>query len=314
MMAPPIRPGLLVLCDLFAEDFAEFEKHFDVISRPRADVETIRSLAAGVQGVLTIGAIGLSREAMEALPDLRIVLNLGAGHERVDVVAASEMGIRVTTGGGLNSETVADHAMGLLLSVIREIPRADRTLREGDWSGARTRMTTLSGMTVGILGLGDIGLAVARRAEAFGTTILYTNRKPRPDVAYRFVPDLHELAAASDALIVSCPGGPATFHLVDAGVMEALGPDGYLVNVSRGSVVDTRDLIAALQARTLKAAALDVFENEPDVPSALTQLPNVVLTPHVGGTSIPAISATVRRAISNFMAAINGGELSGQIA
>ncbi len=307
------RPRLLVLFDLFGEDLAEFEKHFDVVFRPRADLATIESLADGVQGVVTIGSIGLSRAAMEALPDLKVILNLGAGYEGVDVAAARELGIPVTTGGGLNSQTVADHAMGLLLSAIREIPRADRTLRGGDWAGARARMTTLSGMTVGILGLGDIGLAVARRAEAFGTTILYTNRRPRADVGYAFVPELRDLAAASDALIVACPGGTATFHIVDAGVLAALGPNGYLVNVSRGSVVDTQALIAALRAGTIKAAALDVFENEPDIPPELTEFANVVLTPHVGGTSIPAVSATIQRAIANFSAAIEGRDLIGRL-
>lgn len=308
------RPRLLVLFDLFAEDLAEFQKRFDVIFRPRADLATIKSVSEGVQGVVTIGSIGLSRDAMKALPDLKVILNLGAGYEGVDVDAARELGIPVTTGGGLNSETVADHAMGLLLSAIREIPRADRTLRAGYWAGARARLTTLSGMTVGILGLGDIGLAIARRAEAFGTTILYTNRRPRADVGYGFVPELRDLAAKSDVLVVACPGGAATFHIVDAEVLSALGSDGYLVNISRGSVVDTQALIAALQAGTIKAAGLDVFENEPVVPAELFAFPNVVLTPHVGGTSIPAVSATVERAITNFAAAVEGRDLIGRLS
>lgn len=307
------KPRLLALFGLFPQDLEKLKQHFDVAFHPNASLDEIRSVGAGIEGVLTIGSIGISAEAIAALPDLRIILNLGAGYEAVDVEAARARDIPVTTGYGLNRETVADHALALLLSAIRGIPRADRILREGDWAGARTRLTSLYGMSIGILGLGDIGLAIARRAEAFGTTIRYTNRNPKEGVDYAFVPSLTDLAAASDVLIVASPGGPSTHHIIGSEVLEALGPEGYLVNISRGSVVDTQALIAALRGERIKMAALDVFENEPHIPEELLSLPNVIVTPHVAGTSTASVDATVQRAIDNFLACMNGGELVGEL-
>ena len=307
------KPKLLSVFGLFKQDLAKFEQHFEVVFRPNATLDEIREFGANAEGVVTIGSIGLSAEAMDQMPKLRIILNLGAGYEAVDVDAAKARGIHVTTGYGLNREAVADHCMALILSAVREIPRSDRMVREGEWTKARSRLKALSEMSVGILGLGDIGLAIARRATAFGTTVRYTNRRERNDVDYAFVPSLVDLASQSDVLIVACPGGPSTFHAVDANVLEALGPEGYLVNISRGSVVDTQALIPALRDGRIKMAALDVFETEPNVPEELRALPNVILTPHVAGTSVAAVNATVDRAINNFLACINGEPLTGAL-
>jgi lactate dehydrogenase-like 2-hydroxyacid dehydrogenase len=312
-MSHAAKPKLLSVFGLFPQDLQKFEQHFDVIFRPNATLDEIREFGAEAEGVLTIGSIGLSAEAMAVMPKLRIVLNLGAGYEAVDVEAAKARGVHVTTGYGLNREAVADHAMALVLSAVREIPRSDRMVREGEWTKARSRLKALSEMSIGILGLGDIGLAIARRATAFGTTVRYNNRRERQDVDYAFVPSLVDLAAQSDILIVACPGGPATHHAVDAKVLEALGPDGYLVNISRGSVVDTQALIPVLRDGGIKMAALDVFETEPHVPEELRALQNVILTPHVAGTSIAAVNATVDRAINNFLSCIKGEPLVGAL-
>jgi lactate dehydrogenase-like 2-hydroxyacid dehydrogenase len=312
MTATP-KPRLLSIFNLFPQDVAELEKHFEVLLYPNADAETIRSIGKDVGAVLTIGSIPLPRASIEALPDLKIILNLGAGYEGVEVQAARDHNIPIVTGKGLNRDTVADHALGMLLAVIRNIPRADRMMRDGEWMKARQRMTTLTGMTIGILGLGDIGLAIARRLAGFETTILYHNRNPRSDVPYEYVASLTEMAKRCDALVIASPGGPSTHHIVNADVLEALGPEGYLVNVSRGSVVDTAALIPALENGTIKAAGLDVFEDEPKVPDELKTMDHVVLTPHVAGTSVPAVSATIERAIANYLAVLEGRDLISQV-
>jgi lactate dehydrogenase-like 2-hydroxyacid dehydrogenase len=184
---------------------------------------------------------------------------------------------------------VADTAMALLLMTVRELGAAERYLRAGRWAASgpyRLSPLTMAGRTLGILGLGRIGLEIAKRAEPFGLEIAYHNRSPRADVPYAYHPSLVELACAVDTLLVVVPGGAATHHIVDAEVLAALGPDGVLVNIGRGSVVDTDALVAALQTGTIAGAGLDVHEDEPQVPQELIDVETAVLLPHVGSASV----------------------------
>lgn len=203
------------------------------------------------------------------------------------------------------TEEVADTTIGLLLNTLRELPRAERYLREGRWtSSGRYPLTrlTLRGRTVGIYGLGRIGAAIARRLEGFDVGIRYHSRHRRDDVAYAYDSTLMELAITCDTLIVAAPGGPDTHNAVDADVLAALGPDGVLINVGRGSIVDGDALAAALRTGRIAAAGLDVYPDEPNVPQALLDLPQVSLLPHVGSASIPTRNAMADLLVDNLVA------------
>jgi lactate dehydrogenase-like 2-hydroxyacid dehydrogenase len=241
--------------------------------------------AAAVRGVVTGGHIGCDNELMAALPSLGIVAINGVGTDKVDLDYARRRGIRVTTTPGILTEDVADLAVGLIIGLLRGIPAADAYVRAGLWlNGDRPLARQVSGRRFGIVGLGLIGSAIATRLAAFGP-VAYTGPAPKP-VPHAFVPDAVTLAAASDVLVIACPANASTRHLVNAGVLEALGPAGYLVNVARGAIVDEAALIAALAAGRLAGAALDVFENEPHVPEGLRHSPRVVLTPHMASATV----------------------------
>jgi lactate dehydrogenase-like 2-hydroxyacid dehydrogenase len=225
---------------------------------------------------------------MARLPNLDIIASFGVGYDHVEVAAAARRGIVVTNTPDVLTEEVADTAIGLLLSTVRELPQAERYLRAGKWRERPFPLSraTLRNRTVGMVGMGRIGMAIAGRLEAFGTPIAYHTRHARPDLPYRHYPDLIDMARAVDVLVVIVPGGAATRNMINAPVLEALGPDGILINVARGSVVDEDALIAALQQRKILSAGLDVFAREPEVPAALIALDNVVLLPHVASASV----------------------------
>lgn len=252
--------------------------------------------------VLTNGTTGLSAAQMDALPQLELICAFGAGHENIDVAAATERGIAVAHAPNTNGETVADHALALMLATARGLVTLDRAVKGGGWAGHRALRPTLHGARLGIVGLGNIGQAIATRAEGFGMSIGYHTRTPRHDCRWRYVADVGALADESDFLVLACPGGEATHHLVNAHVLARLGPNGFLVNVARGSVVDTAALIEALCDGVIAGAALDVFEHEPAVPSALRMLENVVLTPHVSGRSPAALQAQIDALLGNLRA------------
>jgi lactate dehydrogenase-like 2-hydroxyacid dehydrogenase len=220
---------------------------------------------------------------MAGLPKLEIIANFGVGYDSIDLPSAMARGIIVTNTPDVLNEEVADFTVGLLLSTIRELPQADRFLRDGKWlKGAYPLTQTLRDRTIGMVGMGRIGHAIAKRIAAFDVPIFYHSRKPQPDVGHRYYPDLKTMATEVDTLIVIVPGGAATNNLIDAGILAALGSRGVLINVARGSVVDQNALIDALRDGTIHGAGLDVFADEPNVPTALTGLSNVVLVPHVG--------------------------------
>lgn len=241
---------------------------------------------ATVRAVATAGS-PVDGALLAALPRLEIVASFGVGYDSIDVQEAARRGIVVTNTPDVLTDDVADVAIGLLLMVVRELPQAERHLRAGRWPDGPYRLTPtrLRDRRLGVLGLGRIGAAIAKRAEVFGLPVAYHNRRPRA-VPYRYCASVAELAETVDTLVVAAPGGPATRHLVDADVLGRLGPDGVLVNVARGSVVDEAALVEALRDGTLLGAGLDVYADEPHVPEALRALPNAVLLPHVGSGTV----------------------------
>jgi lactate dehydrogenase-like 2-hydroxyacid dehydrogenase len=262
---------------------------------------TVHNLAAAKNREAFFGSIGhvraiavslpmerISEALFDRLPKLEIVASFGVGYDHIDAAAAAKRGIIVTHTPEVLNEEVADTALGLLLSTVRELPQAERHLRSGKWPYGDYRLSraTLRNRVVGLVGMGRIGRAIARRLEAFGVPVVYHTRRPRPEVAYRHYPDLVEMARAVDVIIAIVPGGAATRNLIDAKVLEALGPDGILINVARGSVVDEAALIEALKQGKILAAGLDVFAKEPHVPEELIAMENVVLLPHVGSGSV----------------------------
>jgi len=292
---------LLILIDSVQDYLPVFEaRGFRPIFAPTPEsrARALRDHAGEIRIVLTRGATGFHADEIAALPRLEMVCSLGVGYENIDLGAAAARGIVVTNGPGANAVAVADHAMALLLGAARRLPQADAWVRQGGWSGFMGPQIT--GKRLGILGLGTIGLEIARRgANGFGMPVGYYSRRARPETGYAYFDSPRELAAASDFLVVATPGGADTRHLVDAQVLEALGPGGYLINIARGSVVDTQALIAALAEGRIAGAGLDVVDGEPAIPDALRQLDNVVLTPHSAGRSPEAVDATVALFLDN---------------
>ncbi|WP_405069666.1 2-hydroxyacid dehydrogenase [Kribbella sp. NBC_01510] len=237
---------------------------------------------------------------LDRLPAVRIVASFGVGYDRIDANAAAERGVVVTNTPGVLDDEVADTALGLLLMAVRELPQAERYLRAGKWQDGPYPLTraTMHGRRMGILGLGRIGQAIADRVTPFGISVAYHNRR-RKDVGYRYYPTLVEMARDVDILMIVIPGGDSTRHLVDAEVLQALGPDGILINVSRGSVVDEQALVDALRTNTILSAGLDVFEHEPKVHPDLLTLPNAVLLPHVGSATMPTRTAMGNLVVDN---------------
>jgi len=245
--------------------------------------------APDARAVITNGGRGITALEVHGLRFLDLVATIGVGFEAVDLQALRSRGIPLVTARGTNEDAVADHALALLLASARRIPEYDRAAKAGEKLAAAP--TSLTGKTLGILGLGEIGSRIAERGKAFGLKIAYHNRHPRRDVDYRYLPDPRRLAAASDFLIVSTPGGVGTHHLINREVLQALGPQGRIVNVGRGEVVDTEALVAALRAGEIAGAALDVVEGEPQARTALADVPNLILTPHVAAHSPERIAA-----------------------
>ncbi|WP_022729044.1 2-hydroxyacid dehydrogenase [Fodinicurvata sediminis] len=275
---------------------AEFECH--LVGRDGSLEELLERVGGQVTALVTTGGRGAEAELIEALPKLRVIACYGVGVDAIDHAAAGRQGVTVTNTPDVLTDDVADLAVFLLGSLHRLLVRGDHWVRSGAWSrsGDLPLGRSLRGRRAGILGLGRIGEATARRLEVFGMEILYHKRSPKPDSRWTYMDSPQALARQCDDLMVCCSGGAATRHLVDDKVLEALGPTGTLVNVARGSVVDEGALIAALQDGRVAGAALDVFENEPQVPEALSGRDNVVLAPHIG-------SATweTRRAMGNLV-------------
>ena len=260
---------------------------FNVVRIEKADASLLSEEdRAKVKGMAV--STGINAAFMDAFPNLEIVASFGVGYDHVDARHAATKGIVVTITPDVLTDEVADTAVGLLINTVRELPKAEAWLREGKWvsSGNYPLTGTLRGRSVGIFGLGRIGLAVARRLEAFGLPISYHNRRPVDGVRYKYYPTLVELAGAVDTLVSVAPGGASTEKAINAEVLSALGPEGVFVNVGRGSVVDEVALGNALHDGTILAAGLDVFANEPNVPEAILKAGNTSLLPHVGSGTV----------------------------
>ncbi|HEV3430793.1 MAG TPA: NAD(P)-dependent oxidoreductase [Paraburkholderia sp.] len=305
------KSRLLVLIALTDNDRAVLARHFDVLYAPDAAQRAAAVAQHGdtVRAVLTNGTTGLTADEIDAMPALELAAALGAGVENIALDHARSRGIALCNGAGVNADCVADHAMALLLAAVRAVPQYDAACRAGVWRDALPMRPTLTGRRLGIVGFGHIGAKIARRAAAFDMSIGYHNRTPRDGVNARYFDSTFALAQWSDCLVIATPGGAQTKHLVDRAVLDAIGPEGFLVNVSRGSVVDTAALAAALTEGTLGGAGLDVYEGEPAPPQALVALQNIVLTPHVAGTSPDVRDATVRNFIDNAMRCFAGEAL-----
>jgi lactate dehydrogenase-like 2-hydroxyacid dehydrogenase len=285
------------------------EQHFTVRApADAADQEAFfRAFGPRIRGVATGSHTNVDAAYMDRLPRLEIIANYGVGYDSVDAAEAGRRGIVVTNTPDVLTEEVADLAIGLMLAAVRQLPQADRYLREGKWLERPFPLTaSLRGRTVGILGLGRIGKAIATRLEAFGLEIAYHGRNPQTDVPYRYYPTLAGMAHDVHILMVVAPGGSETKQIVNAEVLKALGPEGVLINVGRGSVVDERALIAALTTRTILTAGLDVFEDEPRVPQELIALEHVVLLPHVGSGSVHTRNAMGQLVVDNLASWFSG--------
>jgi len=287
---------------------------FRLVSVDRIDPALVTDeLCDAVRGIAASPAIDkafLGPDFMRALPNLEIVANFGVGYDGVDAAFAGSNGIMVTNTPDVLTEEVADTAVGLLISTVRELSRAEAWLRAGNWvekGNYRLSPLTLRERSIGIFGLGRIGLAVARRLEAFGLTIAYHNRRPVEGVAYAYHATLKGLAEAVDTLICVAPGGAATEKAIDAEVLSALGENGVLVNIGRGTTVDDEALAAALRSGTIAAAGLDVFAEEPNVPQVLLDAPNTVLLPHIGSASVHTRRAMADLCVDNLVSWFSEG-------
>jgi lactate dehydrogenase-like 2-hydroxyacid dehydrogenase len=282
-------------------------------------MDAVREAGDTVRAVLTNGRGGLTGDEMELLPKLEIVCTVGAGYEAVDLDKARSRGIAVANCPDTNASAVADSAMMLLMAATRHVRQADRHVHAGLWQDQwRVETPTISGKRLGVLGLGTIGSKIAHRAaRGFDMEVGYHNRKSVSGSSYRYFDNLIELATWGDFLVCAAPGGAATRHLVNADVLTALGPKGYLVNIGRGTVVDTAALIDALKSKRIAGAGLDVLEGEPAIPPMLPELlqfENVVVTPHCAGRAPEAITAATASILANLNAHFAGKPLQSPVS
>jgi lactate dehydrogenase-like 2-hydroxyacid dehydrogenase len=304
------RATILVPGHLHPHAVARIGREFDMVRLEKADPAMVSAeIADRVTGLAAMTAICAA--FIDALPNLQIIANFGVGYDAVDAKHAGAKGVMVTNTPDVLTEEVADTAIGLLLNTVRELPKAEAWLRAGKWVSEGhyplTRMS-LRGRTVGIFGMGRIGLAIARRIEAFGLPVGYHNRSRVEGVSYAWHPTLVDLAHSVDTLISVAPGTTSTEKAVGREVLEALGPNGVFVNIGRGSTVDEDALAAALANGTIRAAGLDVFRNEPRVPAALLALDNTSLLPHVGSASIHTREAMADLVVDNLASWFSAGK------
>ena len=293
-----MKPEVVVLAPIYGPTVAALEAEYTVyklweLSDPSQFPKTARA-------AVTSGLAGFDGTLLDKLPNVGMVACFGVGHGTLDLAAASTRKIVVTNTPDASADAVADIALGLILTVMRRLCEADRFVRAGRWAqGGFPLADGLQEKTCGIIGLGKIGRGIAARVTACGMSVSYYGRNRKKDVDYRYFADVNELAAVSDCLVVSCAARPETHHLVNAEVLTALGPDGFLINIARGSIVDQAALIAALTRRGIAGAGLDVFEDEPNVPKELMAMENAVLLPHVGTSTSDIREARSRLVLEN---------------
>uniref|UniRef100_A0A2P2NZW0 glyoxylate reductase (NADP(+)) n=1 Tax=Rhizophora mucronata TaxID=61149 RepID=A0A2P2NZW0_RHIMU len=295
MTCPPTYPYLV----------EELEKRFTLykFQAIQDKAHFLNTHKAAIRAVVGNSGFGADAELINMLPNLEIVSSFSVGLDKVDLAKCKERKIRVTNTPDVLTEDVADLAIGLMLAVLRRLCESDRYVRSGKWKRGDYKLTTkFSGKTVGIIGLGRIGMAIAKRAGAFSCPINYYTRTKKPDVNYKYYPSVVELAANCHILVVACPLTEETRHIVNREVIDALGPKGVLINIGRGPHVDEPELVSALVEGRLGGAGLDVFENEPHVPEQLFALENVVLLPHVGSGTVETRQAMADLVVGNLEA------------
>jgi hydroxypyruvate reductase len=296
-----MKPELLLPSKIYTRTQEVLEKEFSCHRLYESDDRAgfLKALAPRVRGIASFGS-AVDAALMDALPKLEIISNFGVGVDSIDLEAARKRKVIVTNTPDVLNDCVADTTLALTLNVMRRFPQAEAYLRSGFWGtrGAYPLTTSLGGKVMGILGLGRIGEAIAQRAQAFGMKIHYHNRNKK-DVPYTYAADAVALARASDVLVVVTPGGAGTRHIVNAKVLDALGAEGYLVNISRGSTVDEAALLRCLQAGKIAGAGLDVFENEPNIDPRFFALENAVVLPHVGSATVETRTAMGNLQIEN---------------
>ncbi len=277
------KPKLLVMHALGLNFMQQLEEYFELI---RYDHSTepgklITQYGSRIMAAITHSGRGFKNEWFVHLPNLKLIANTGVGLDAIDLQACAQHGVQVTNTPGVLDDDVADLAIGLLLSAFRNIHGGHEFVKQGKWHTGRAPLTrSLKNKTLGIVGLGRIGHAIAQRAEAFGMTILYHNRRRKTGIPYQYVENVPALSEQSDALMLACPGGPATANLVNREVLKALGPDGWVINIARGSVINEEDLFYALNNNLIAGAALDVFCNEPNIDERFLTHPKILLSPH----------------------------------
>ncbi len=304
-----MKPEILVLVPVYAPLLAELERDYVVHKLwTRNDTDAYLKEACGrVRGIVTTGLAGCGRRTIDALPNLEIIASFGSPRRTMDFDTAAARGVVVTNTPDSITAAVADLAVGLLIALMRRICEGDRFIRAGKWPhGPFPPGRELGGKTCGIIGLGAIGREVAKRVEAFGMPVHYHGPNRKPDVAWPYHADLEAMARVSDCLVVTCASTPETKGMVNARILETLGPDGFLVNIARGAIVDEQALIAALKRKAIAGAGLDVFWDEPRVPAELTGLDNVVMLPHIGSTTREIREERGRKVLANLRARFAG--------
>ena len=312
-----MKPELLALTPFYQPTLAALERDYVLhklweAPEPRA---LLAQVAPNVRGMVTTGLKGCKREDLDILPKLEVIGCFGTSHGSLPLAAAKERGIVVTNTPDWTVDAVADLAVGLLIAVMRRIGEADRFIRAGKWpAGAFPMSTDLRGKTCGIIGYGGIGSAVAKRVAAFGMSVCYHGPREKPGVAHPFHADLLNIAKASDCLIVTCPETSATRKSVDARILDALGPQGFVVNVARGGIIDQVALIHALKDDRIAGAGLEVFWDEPRVPAALMTMDNVVLAPHIGSSTREIREHRGATLLANLRAHFSGAPVPDRLA
>jgi lactate dehydrogenase-like 2-hydroxyacid dehydrogenase len=307
-----VKPDVLVVFPNRPKAMAELEAAYALhhLWNAADPDRLVDEVGPRIRAVVSTGEKGASAALIDRLPALEIVACFGVGIDAIDRPACAARNVPITNTPDVLTEDVADQGLALLLAALRGIVRNDRYVRDGKWrQGAAPLTVRAKGKRVGVLGLGRIGKAFARRAEALGMTVAYFGRNRQPDVGYRYYADLTALARDVDVLVLTCPGGAETRGLVDAAVLEALGPQGWLINVARGSVCDEPALVAALVEGKIAGAGLDVFADEPNVPEPLLRLDNVVLQPHAASATTETRDAMAQLVVDNLAAHFAGRPL-----
>ena len=301
---------LMVVLEMPEYSRSHLAEKYQVHYWPDTDTHNQRlddPLLKQIRAVQTNGSYGLKRPMIEAMPNLEIICAVGAGYEGIDLAAARERGIVVTHNPGANADTVADQAWALLLGTVRRVAVSDAGVKAGRWDEVRVEMPGVHGKKLGIFGLGHIGSAVAKRgAGGFGMEVGYFGRHRKPDSPHRYFDKLGDLAAWCDILVICAPSEKSTYHAVNREILAQLGPEGFVINVSRGALLDRDALVEALRSRQIAGAGLDVIEGEPAVPEGFKTLDTLVLSPHVGGFSPEAIRSMIHRVRDNLDAHFAG--------